>query len=100
MKPVSTVTTLPSSAANTQVSNPPAATPITLDIPPSPTHAITHANNRDIGNKLTSLDTLFEDKNAGFVYSSGWRNETNNKAYKRSYMIFNFIHHPEIDLSG
>jgi len=49
---------------------------------------------------LPVSDTIFDDKNTGFIYSSGWRNETNNKAYKRSYMFttrngsymtFNFI---------
>ena len=91
--PTATSTTIvvPASPTNTQVSNPPTATPTALVIPasPTPTFVITSLPPTAIPTLINPSESgkVFDDKSYGFVYSSGWRNEANRRAYKNSYMF-------------
>jgi hypothetical protein len=60
-----------------------------LVIPASPTLIITSVPPTAISTliNLAASDTVFDDKNYGFVYSAGWRSEANKQAVKYSYMF-------------
>lgn len=87
----STIVVVPASPTNTQIVNPPTATSTAVVIPasPTPTLVITSAPPTAIPTLIhpSESGTVFDDKSYGLVYSSGWRNESNRRAYKNSYMF-------------
>ncbi len=73
--PTPTATQIPP----TQIVVPP--TPTATHVPPTqkPATPTTQATTQP------PLNEIYDDKNSAFVYSSGWRNEYNSKAYDGSY---------------
>jgi hypothetical protein len=60
-----------------------------LVIPPSPTLASTSVppTATSVAISLPTTETVVDDKNNGFAYSSGWQDVSKKQAYKRSYKL-------------
>jgi hypothetical protein len=80
---ISTATPLPASPTAALPTTPPTATLISstpaivpTSIPPTATVAATNP---------PTLETIYDDKNGGFVYSAGWEDVNKKQAYNRSF---------------